>query len=99
MTVLDEPAERALVVKLSAFGDVLREVEVTLEPHRLCNYLYELAGAYTAFYDACPVLKAEGRGAQLAAGAVRADRRVAEDRPRAARHHRPLAHVVRSSLV
>jgi arginyl-tRNA synthetase len=60
VTVLEEAAERALVVKLSAFGDVLREVEVTLEPHRLCNYLYEVAGAYTAFYDACPVLKAEG---------------------------------------
>ena len=60
MTVLDEATERALVVKLSAFGDVLAEVEVTLEPHRLCNYLYELAGVYTAFYDACPVLKAEG---------------------------------------
>ena len=44
-----------------------REVEVTLEPHRLCNYLYELAGAYTAFYEACPVLKAEGTcGSRLA---------------------------------
>jgi arginyl-tRNA synthetase len=68
VTVLEDPAERALVVKLSAFGDVLREVEVTLEPHRLCNYLYEVAGVYTAFYDACPVLKAEGevRSSRLA---------------------------------
>ncbi len=30
----------------------------TLEPHRLCTYLYELAGAFTTFYEACPVLKA-----------------------------------------
>ena len=69
VTVLDEAPERALVVKLSAFGDILAEVEVTLEPHRLCNYLYELAGAYTTFYDACPVLKAddpEVRGSRLA---------------------------------
>ena len=75
VTVLDEAAERALVVKLSAFGDVLREVEVTLEPHRLCNYLYELAGAYTAFYDACPVLKAEGevRSSRLALCALTAE--------------------------
>ena len=45
------------------------EVETTLEPHRLCNYLYELAGAYTTFYEACPVLKApddETRGSRLA---------------------------------
>ena len=75
VTVLDEPAERALVVKLSAFGDVLREVEVTLEPHRLCNYLYEVADVYTAFYDACPVLKAEGevRSSRLALCALTAE--------------------------
>ena len=24
----------------------------------LCNYLYELAGQFSRFYDACPVLKA-----------------------------------------
>jgi arginyl-tRNA synthetase len=58
VTVLAEPQERSLVVKLSAFADVLDEVEESLEPHRLCTYLYELAGVYTTFYDACPVLKA-----------------------------------------
>ena len=69
VTVLAEPQERALVVKLSAFADVLADVETTLEPHRLCNYLYELAGAYTTFYEACPVLKApddETRRSRLA---------------------------------
>ena len=63
------PQERALVVRLSAFADVLADVETTLEPHRLCTYLYELAGAYTTFYEACPVLKApddETRGSRLA---------------------------------
>jgi arginyl-tRNA synthetase len=29
-------------------------------PNLLCNYLYELAGAYASFYEACPVLKSEG---------------------------------------
>ena len=28
-------------------------------PHRLCTYLFELAQDFTAFYEACPVLKAE----------------------------------------
>ena len=28
-------------------------------PNYLCNYLYELAGHFTSFYEACPVLKAE----------------------------------------
>ena len=30
-----------------------------LEPHRLSTYLFELAQLFTAFYDQCPVLKAE----------------------------------------
>jgi arginyl-tRNA synthetase len=39
----------------------------SLEPHRLCGYLYELAGAFSAFFERCPVLKAEGevRGGRL----------------------------------
>jgi arginyl-tRNA synthetase len=35
-------------------------VHDTLEkfsPHRLCTYLFELAQAFTSFYEACPVLK------------------------------------------
>ena len=26
-------------------------------PHRLCTYLFDLAQDFTAFYEACPVLK------------------------------------------
>jgi arginyl-tRNA synthetase len=52
------PAERALALHLDNFGGVLLEVATTLEPHRLCGYLYGLARAYTSFYDACPVLRA-----------------------------------------
>jgi arginyl-tRNA synthetase len=51
-----EPAERALVLQLAGFSDALAEVEARLEPHRLCGYLYELAGAFTEFYDACPIV-------------------------------------------
>jgi arginyl-tRNA synthetase len=35
------------------------EVGQTLEPHRLCTYLYALAQAFTDFYESCPVLRAE----------------------------------------
>lgn len=68
-SVVSEPVEHALVLKLAAFTDVLDEVAATLEPHRLCTYLYELAGQYTSFYEACPVLKAdtpEQRSSRLA---------------------------------
>ena len=53
-----DPAERSLVLKALAFGDVVADVAASLEPHSLCTYLFELAGAYTAFYESCPVLKA-----------------------------------------
>ena len=56
--VLREPAERALALELLRFGAVVTEVGDTLEPHRLCVYLYELAGAFTGFYEKCPVLRA-----------------------------------------
>ena len=30
-----------------------------LEPHRLAGYLFVVASLFTAFYDACPVLRAD----------------------------------------
>ena len=48
----------------------MRETVDRLAPHRLCAYLFELAQAFTAFYDACPVLRsdvdAETRASRLA---------------------------------
>lgn len=55
-----EPPERALALTLDAFGDTLVEVGATLEPHRLCGYLYDVARAFTDLYEACPVLASEG---------------------------------------
>ncbi|MFI1240682.1 arginine--tRNA ligase [Nocardia salmonicida] len=54
-----EPAERELALCLDGYSTVLAEVADTLEPHRLTGYLYELARAYTGFYDSCPVLAAD----------------------------------------
>jgi arginyl-tRNA synthetase len=53
------PAERALALDLLSFGRALVEVEATLEPHKLCGYLYSLASTFSTFYDSCPVLKSE----------------------------------------
>jgi arginyl-tRNA synthetase len=52
------PAEKTLALTLTRYPGVVREVEASLEPHRLCHLLYELAGAFSAFFDACPVLAA-----------------------------------------
>ena len=53
-----QPAERALALTLDQFATVLTDTAATLEPHRLCGYLYTLAKAYSEFYEACPVLRA-----------------------------------------
>jgi arginyl-tRNA synthetase len=55
-----EPAEHALALELLAFPGVVAEVAESLEFHRLAGYLYGLATAFTAFYERCPVLRAEG---------------------------------------
>jgi arginyl-tRNA synthetase len=57
---LEVAEERALARHLLDFGWVLGAVGEEQRPNYLCNYLYELAGAYSRFYEACPVLKSEG---------------------------------------
>ena len=66
--VITEPAERALALALLDFGDVVVHVGDRLEPHRLCGYLFDLAQHFSAFYEQCPVLKAdtEARASRLA---------------------------------
>jgi arginyl-tRNA synthetase len=55
---LGHDAERALALHLLGFGGALEVAAQTTEPHRLCAYLFDLASAYTTFYENCPVLKA-----------------------------------------
>ena len=37
----------------------MQSVADSLQPHRLCTYLFAVATKFNAFYDQCPVLKAE----------------------------------------
>jgi arginyl-tRNA synthetase len=57
--VLGEPAERALTLALLRFPSAVDHVAEALEPHVLCTYLFDLATTFSAFYVACPVLKAK----------------------------------------
>jgi arginyl-tRNA synthetase len=57
---IEAPAEHALAAALLRFGSTVRHVAETLEPHHLCGYLFEVAGLFATFYQACPVLQAEG---------------------------------------
>jgi len=56
---LAAPEELALARHLLNFGITLAAVADELRPNYLCNYLFELAGKFTSFYENCPVLKAD----------------------------------------
>jgi len=58
--LVSHQAERALALALLQFDTVVHDSLDRFSPHRLCTYLYELSSRYTAFYEHCPVLKAEG---------------------------------------
>ncbi|GAB3883186.1 hypothetical protein GCM10029964_042100 [Kibdelosporangium lantanae] len=57
--LLNEPAERALALRLAQFPAAVQSTVETYSPHKLTTYLYDTASSLTAFYESCPVLKAE----------------------------------------
>jgi arginyl-tRNA synthetase len=56
--VLADPKERALALEIVRFGEVLEDVEADYRPNVLTAWLFDVAGCYSAFYDALPILKA-----------------------------------------
>ena len=41
--------------------ETLQQIETDALPSHLCTYLYELAGIFMRFYEACPILKADAQ--------------------------------------
>ena len=58
--LLNEPAERALGLALAGFAEAVDGTIESWSPHKLCTYLFDLAGLFTTFFETCPVLKADG---------------------------------------
>jgi arginyl-tRNA synthetase len=56
---LSNPAERGLAVRLLRYPETLEFAAAELKPNILADYLFDLANAYSTFYQECPVLKAE----------------------------------------
>ena len=56
--VATEGAERALALRLLGFGAAVRAVAASAEPHSLAAFLFDVASAFTTFYEQCPVLQA-----------------------------------------
>ena len=51
--------DQALAKKLALFPEIIARVGNKGMPHYLCGYLFELAGAFSSFYEACPILTAD----------------------------------------
>ena len=58
--VFAESAELSLALKLLQFGEVVPLVLHEFRPNLLANHLFETANVFHAFYEACPVRKADG---------------------------------------
>jgi len=56
---LTEEKEIDLANKLIQFNEIISQVAKQGMPHVLCSYLFELAGLFSSFYEACPILSAE----------------------------------------
>ena len=54
---VSEDAEKTLLLKALQFAEVIELVANDALPHALCNYLFDLASAFSSFYEACPILK------------------------------------------
>lgn len=56
---ITDEKEKALVAKLLQFEEAVQSVAREGQPHIMCSYLFELAGQFSSFYEACPILIAE----------------------------------------
>ncbi len=65
---LGQPAERALILHLARFPEVINEIKRTFSIHLIAEYLLLLADKFSDFYRTCQVLKApeDVRAARLA---------------------------------
>lgn len=56
---ISDEKEKALIAKLLQFEEAVQSVAREGQPHIMCAYLFELAGQFSSFYEACPILIVE----------------------------------------
>jgi arginyl-tRNA synthetase len=57
--VINDEKEQALLSTLLQFEEAVLNVAREGQPHLMCTYLFDLAGKFSSFYEACPILNAE----------------------------------------
>ena len=56
---LSNPAERGLGMRVLRFPEILEHAATEFKPNILTDYLFDLANAFSTFFEECPVVKAE----------------------------------------
>jgi arginyl-tRNA synthetase len=71
---IEAPEERALALELLGLASAIEKTGESLQPHRICSQLYDVATKFMGFYEKCPVLKAAepARSARVALAALTA---------------------------
>ncbi len=59
LTLLAHPSETQLIKTIIRFQEVIQSAAESREPHRLINYLNDLASHFTSFYHDCRILGEE----------------------------------------
>lgn len=54
-----EPQEKALALQILALPTAIDSVLDQWQPHKLCTYVYDLASAFSSFYEHCPILTSD----------------------------------------
>jgi arginyl-tRNA synthetase len=66
LKLLVNPHETALIKHLLEFPDLVEEIAKSYQVHYLSEYAISLADLFHKFYEACPVMNAEGEGLKQA---------------------------------
>jgi len=59
-----EPQEKAIIIKLFQFGEMIQEAAKDYDPSLVAAYCYDLARLYHKFYHDVSILKAESEAAK-----------------------------------
>jgi len=62
--LLEEPVEEEISRQLLRYCDAVELATADRKPHHLCGYLFETAGMFHRFFEACPVLQAKSPALQ-----------------------------------
>lgn len=67
------PEDRALVRKMTEYTEVVELAKRTVEPHHICNYLFELAQEFNRYYEKNQVVGSDNEAHRVTVTATYAD--------------------------